>query len=65
MTQMATKQVTHAQAREAYKKLHDYVYSNGPIPRLSIPPRDTDVDMVLCNYIEQQAAKEGEDGHEG
>lgn len=54
--------VTHEQAREAYKKLHDHVYCSGRIPTLSVPPQPTDVDIVLCNYIEQQAALSVESG---
>jgi hypothetical protein len=50
--------VTHDMAREAYFKLHDHVYNGKKAPHLTIPPSENDVDMILCDYIRQQEAKD-------
>lgn len=49
-----TRIVTHTMARDAYFKLHNHVYNRGPVPLLSIPPNENDVDVLLCDYIKQQ-----------
>lgn len=64
MTQPSTqaarqeRKVTHEQAREAYFKLHNHVYNGAPVPLLSIPRNENDVDMILCDYIAQQASSD-------
>lgn len=46
--------VTHQMARDAFRKMHDALYNNAPIPSLSIPARLDDADIVLSDYICQQ-----------
>lgn len=52
--------VSHEQARAAYIRIHDALYDNKPAPCLSVPPQPDDVDMILCDYIEQQAERDRE-----
>lgn len=48
------RKVTHEMASEAYFKLHNHVYNRGPVPLLTIPRSESDVDVLLCDYIKQQ-----------
>jgi Sec-independent protein translocase protein TatA len=53
-----TRQVTHEEARQIAKRFIDANFNNpGERPRIGIPARpDYDDDLLLCAYIEQQAA---------
>ena len=57
-----TRQVTHEEAREIAKRFIDANFNNpGERPRIGIPARpDYDDDLLLCAYIEQQAALHAE-----
>ena len=46
--------VTHDEALEAFRKMHDALYNGKRVPSLCVPPQPDDVDMVLCDYIDQQ-----------
>lgn len=50
--------VTHEQAREAFMKYHNAVFNRGARPSMHVPPQSDDPDMVLGDYIRQQAAKD-------
>lgn len=51
---LKSRKITHTEARKAWERLHDALYCGGPRPSLCIPRCDTDVDMVLDAYFEQQ-----------
>jgi hypothetical protein len=57
-----TRQVTHEEARQIAKRFIDANFKNpGERPRIGIPARpDYDDDLLLCAYIEQQAALHAE-----
>jgi hypothetical protein len=55
---MRGRPVTHEEARTAARRLINSHFHNPDTARIQIPASPFDDDLTICDYIDEQAAKE-------